>query len=244
MQQELMSMVLEKDEVSWQTVLYDLVKTEQMNPWDLDLSALTQRYILTVKQLQETNFRLSGKVLLAAAIMLKMKCDYFQDHDLRELDALFARMDENEGSEFFSEFSYDLFRTNEKIEKEDFRLIPRHPQPRKRKVSLQDLMNALKQAMEANRRKVVYSRPVAMVIPTNKFDVVAVIAHLYNKIKLHYKTNKDLKFTSLLPPGSKKEDKVYTFIPLLHLENERKVNMLQTEHFGEISIQLAKPQAN
>ena len=77
-----------------------------------------------------------------------------------------------------------------------------------------------------------------------KFDVVAVIAHLYNKIKLHYKTNKDLKFTSLLPPGSKKEDKVYTFIPLLHLENERKVNMLQTEHFGEISIQLAKPQAN
>src|SRR3989344_5516616 len=157
MQQELISMVLEKDEVSWQTILYDLVKTEQMNPWDLDLSALTQKYIITVKQLQETNFRLSGKVLLAAAIMLKMKCDYFQDHDLKELDALFARMDENEGSEFFSEFSYDLFRTNEKIEK---------------------------------------------------------------------------------------EDKVYTFIPLLHLENERKVDMLQTEHFGEISIQLAKPQVN
>lgn len=39
-------------------------------------------------------------------------------------------------------------------------------------------------------------------------------------------------------PSQKKEDKIFTFIPLLHLTNQRKVNLEQKEHFGEIEIML------
>ena len=44
-----------------------------------------------------------------------------------------------------------------------------------------------------------------------------------------------LTFTKLLNSDSK-EDKIYTFIPLLHLETDKKVNLDQKQHFGEIEI--------
>ena len=46
-----------------------------------------------------------------------------------------------------------------------------------------------------------------------------------------------LTFTKLVP-SEKKEDKIYTFIPLLHLDNQEKVNLMQKEHFGEIEIEI------
>jgi len=46
-----------------------------------------------------------------------------------------------------------------------------------------------------------------------------------------------LTFTKLVP-SEKKEDKIYTFIPLLHLDNQEKVNLMQKEHFGEIEIEM------
>ena len=48
---------------------------------------------------------------------------------------------------------------------------------------------------------------------------------------------KSLTFSKLIPSDSK-EDKVYTFIPLLHLENQRKIDMKQFRHFGEINIEM------
>ena len=61
------------DEVTWQSIIYELVKSEQMDPWDIDISLLTQKYIEILRSLKEHDFRVSGKVLLAAAILLKIK---------------------------------------------------------------------------------------------------------------------------------------------------------------------------
>ena len=43
-----------------------------------------------------------------------------------------------------------------------------------------------------------------------------------------------------MPEEPTKEDKVFTFIPLLHLTNQRKIDLNQENHFGEIEIVLAK----
>ena len=48
---------------------------------------------------------------------------------------------------------------------------------------------------------------------------------------------KNLNFSGLLPSDDKL-DKVYTFISLLHLKNQKKIDLLQKEHFGEIDIVL------
>ena len=45
-------------------------------------------------------------------------------------------------------------------------------------------------------------------------------------------------------PSDSKEDKIYTFIPLLHLDHQRAVDLTQKKHFGEIEIELLNKDLN
>ena len=68
------------------------------------------------------------------------------------------------------------------------------------------------------------------------------IKNLYLKIKDMFKGKDNLTFSKLVP-SENKEDKVFTFIPLLHLTNQRKIDLEQKEHFGEIEIVLNQANA-
>jgi len=59
------------------------------------------------------------------------------------------------------------------------------------------------------------------------------------KIKTFILRNKknSVTFSELLPSDSK-DDKIYTFVPLLHLTTQRKIDLHQEKHFGEIDIML------
>jgi chromatin segregation and condensation protein Rec8/ScpA/Scc1 (kleisin family) len=79
---------------------------------------------------------------------------------------------------------------------------------------------------------------VEVKIPEKKIDVTELMHGIFGKIRSFFsKNNKKLTFSQLIPSNSKR-DKVYTFIPLLHLENQRKIDMKQYRHFGEISIEM------
>jgi chromatin segregation and condensation protein Rec8/ScpA/Scc1 (kleisin family) len=53
-----------------------------------------------------------------------------------------------------------------------------------------------------------------------------------------------LTFSQLIPAQPSKQDKVYTFIPLLHLTNQQMIDLYQQQHFGEIEIELMKENMN
>lgn len=230
--ERIFQILYKEDEVTWQSLLYELVKKEGMNPWDINISLLTKKYIDTIKKLKELDFRISGKVLLAAAILLKMKSNRLLNEDLLEFDRLLTQEEELVEELELEEQQYKLW--------EKPILIPRTPQPRKRKVSIFDLVNALEKALEVKQRRVLNSIPTMSVkIPERKRDITEVIREVYSRIKSFFMINsqKRLTFTQLVP-SQKKEDKIFTFIPLLHLTNQRKVNLEQKEHFGEIEIML------
>ena len=235
MQEKIYKLVVDGDEVSWQSILQDLVKTEQMDPWDIDVSLLTKRYIGAIRQLKELDFRVSGKVLLAAAILLKIKSKRLVGEELMQLDRLIAG---GEGDEDLLQEFEDLMENSEGEEKPS--LIPRIPQPRKRKGSIYDLVGALEKALEVKQRRVEHSIPPLNVeIPKKTRDITQVIREVYGNIKSFFFRNsqKKLMFSQLVP-SEKKEDKIFTFIPLLHLDHQRKVNIEQEEHFADIEITL------
>lgn len=234
MQEKIFQLLFDKDEVTWQSLLYELVKTEQMNPWDVDVSLITKKYIEMIKGLKEHDFRVSGKVLLAAAILLKIKSNRLVGEDLMEFDRLISGSEEQELLEDFEE----AFEKPELGEKPT--LIPRTPQPRKRKVSIYDLVGALEKALEVKQRRVMHSIPPLNVeIPKKTRDITQVIREVYGRIKsFFFKNQKNKVMFSELVPSDKKEDKIYTFIPLLHLDHQRKIYMEQEEHFGDIGIRL------
>jgi len=226
------------DEIMWQGILYELVRSEKMDPWDVDVSILTKKYLETIKQLKEHDFRISGKVILAAAILLKIKSEKLVGEDFDEFTKLITSLEEQEEDEAA------IFDDNGLIPKfhEIPTLIPRTPQPRKRKVSIFDLVKALQKALEVKKRRVLNSiPPMDMEIPKKKKEITEVIRDVYGKIKSFFMSGKTEKLTfSNLLPSSSKEDKVYTFIPLLHLSQQNKVELIQNEPFGEIEVVMIK----
>src|SRR3989339_1434465 len=228
------------DEITWQTIIFDLVKTEQMDPWDIDVSTLTQKYIDMLRTIKEHDFRVSGKVLLAAAILLKMKSNKLVGEDLSELDRLLMGVGEE-----MEELGFEETSTIEKLG-EIPTLIPRTPQPRKRKVSIFDLVEALERALEVKKRRLLHSiPPLNLEAPKKKKDVTEIIREVYGKIRLFFVSTikEKLTFAKLLPSESR-DDKVHTFIPLLHLAQQNKIELIQETPFGEIQILLKRKEEN
>jgi len=238
-QDELFDMLFNQDEVTWQTMLYDLVKSEQMDPWDINISLLAQRFLDTIHDLRQEDFRISGRIVLAAAVLLKIKSKRLVAEDMLNLDRLINPPEEDEEG-LLDELTDEFAGQREVLKGVD--LIPRTPQPRKRKVSIYDLVDALQKAMDVKKRRVMRDIPsIEVKVPEKKVDISELIGGVYGKIRNFFaKQNKTKLSFHHLVPSDTKEDKVFTFIPLLHLENERKIDLLQQRHFGEIHIEMLK----
>jgi len=229
---KIFDIIFKEDEITWQSLIYELVKTEQMDPWDIDVSELSQKYIGVLKKLKEMDCRVSGKVLLAAAILLKIKSNKLVGEDIAEFDRMCKEPEIIDEEEFYDELKNQF--GPEFVDK--FKLLPRTPQPRKRKVSIYDLVGALQQALNVKRRRVLASIATPNIkVPEKEYDIENLIEDVYKKVVEYLENNNVVTFSQLVP-SDKKEDKVYTFIPLLYLENQRRIDMEQEKHFGEIDI--------
>ena len=57
----------------WQSIIYEMVHNNQLDPWDLDLVTLTKKYFEKIEEIEE--FYISSKVLLAASLLLRIKSE-------------------------------------------------------------------------------------------------------------------------------------------------------------------------
>lgn len=234
-QDKILELLMQKDEITWQTILQDLVKSGEIDAWDIDISKLAHRYIDIIKKLQESNLFISGKVLLASAILLRIKSEKLITEGIGGLDNLmFPPADMEELDQF-------LGRKRITLDVEP-RLTIKTPQSRKKKVTMNDLINALEKALEVNERRLLRiadrnSIPENLFIPEKPVDITQIIKELYSKIVLVFSKKPKLHFSELVG-SDRKEDKIATFIPLLHLSNQEKIDLEQEVHFGEIEIKL------
>ncbi|OGJ19896.1 hypothetical protein A3K73_01055 [Candidatus Pacearchaeota archaeon RBG_13_36_9] len=230
--------IITNKEASWQAIIYELIQTEQLDPWDIDISILAQKYLEKIKTMEEANFFISSKVLLAASLLLRIKSEILLNRYIRNLDEiLFGKKEDNKQS-------------IEKIEidEDDLpELIPKTPLPRFRQVTLQELMSALNKAIYTEnrriKREITFRRAekLSQVDFDSKKDRVSVaerIRHLYAKIKTYFnkKSGTRLGFTELA--GTGREERIAAFLPVLHLSNQQKVWLEQEKHFDEIWIWL------
>src|SRR3989344_9225285 len=240
MQDQIYHMLVEKDELTWQTIIYDLVKSEQMDPWDIDISILSKRYLDKIRELQEHNFFISGKVILASAILLKLKSIKFVEEDIAGFDSLLFTREE------------DLLLADDEqspFAKEEIPpLLVKTPQQRKRKVSIQDLMLALNEALKVEERRTIRKLKERVVrevfIPEKKVDISVLVKNLYTRIVGWFTTNNKLSFQQLIGNMNDKREVLTTFIPMLYLSNQQKIDVNQEIAFGDIDITLFKTEEN
>lgn len=227
-------------EVSWQAIIYDLINTEQLNPWDIDLMLLTNKYLAKVREMEEANFFVSGKVLHAASLLLRIKAEILLEQEIRSLDdILFGKKDDKKKP--FERIDIDYTELP--------RLYPKTPMPRMKKVSLQELMNALNHAISTENKRikrevsrVMIEKETDGVMPKTTVKISERIRKVYNKILEMLPGKSRIKYYELT--GSQKEEKVSCFLPVLHLDTQKKIFLDQEKHFDDIWIWLFKGYKN
>ena len=236
-QEQLHSIIFSK-ETGWQELIYELVRTEQLDPWDIDIVLLTKKYLEMIERLEsleESAFFISSKVLLAAAILLRIKSEFLLNSIPSIKELLGEKKTEGSTSQAFA-FDFDY-------EKEELEILPRTPLERKRKITLQELMEALEKAMKTEQRrikkKVVKTYDFEFILPKKRISIKKKISDIYKKIKEFFLRNKrKLTFTELVGNGNSREEKIACFIPLLHLDAQKKIYLRQEKPFSEIEIWL------
>ena len=225
-------------EIGWQEVIYDLINTEQLDPWDINISVLVEKYLLKIREYEEADFFVSSKVLLAAALLLRIKSEILLSKYIKNIDEILFGKEEKK--------VYPLERIE--LDEEIPELVPRSPIPRFKKVTLQELIEALNKAITTeNRRikKVIINRnalrELDISIPKRRFSIKDKIKEIYDNLFGHFEKNQhEIKISYSNFIGLDKEERILAFSPLLHLDNQKKIWLDQENHFGEIHIWLHK----
>lgn len=234
-QEQLYDMLTSK-EVSWKAILLDLIKTEQLDPWDVDISLLVDKYLEKIYEIEELNFFISSKILLAAALLLRIKSELLRS-SVRDVDEiLFGKKEEQIKEKEIIEINEDEIPL----------IIPRSPLPRSRKVTLNELLTALNHAMKTEYRRIKkelvmkkMAEEAKMVLPRKNYvDIRVKIRELYTKIKSFFVKNREIGMTYSDLAGTNREEIISCFLPVLQLTNSKKINLQQDEPFEEIFIWL------
>jgi segregation and condensation protein A len=219
-------------EMSWQEIIYDLINTEQLDPWDINLTILSQKYLVRIRELEEANFMLSSKVLLVCSLMLRIKSELLLNRYIRDLDDILFNKQEEE------QHTLDL-KDYEDLDVPE--LLPRTPLPRYKKISLQELVQALGKAVQTEERRFVRKRAekeayerTKYFMPKQTINIQDRIKSVHKRIKSLFQTQEKIPFSQF--SGPKKQDKIDHFIPLLHLDNHNHLWLHQKEHLEEIWI--------
>ncbi|GAI44857.1 unnamed protein product, partial [marine sediment metagenome] len=128
-------------------ILLGLVQEHKLDPWDVDIEKIAGVYMQRVREMREFDIRISGRTLLSASVLLRMKSDFVFN----------GRKKPDAEEELKEMFDLDL------PELGQITIIQRSP----RKITLLDLMGALQDALkDTPTRKLVRRRKLEKIMQT------------------------------------------------------------------------------
>ncbi|MEK6913894.1 MAG: segregation/condensation protein A [Nanoarchaeota archaeon] len=222
-------------ELGWQEIIYDLINTDQLDPWDIDIIILTDKYLIKIRELEEVDFFVSSKVLLAASLLLRIKSEILLNQYVKSIDEiLFGKKDH-------IKTALERIELDEDIPE----LIPRSPMPRFKKVTLKELIESLNKAISTENRRIKKEitnrnalRESSFSLPKRRFSIKDKIAEIYRNLTDLYKERKDGRVTYAEFVKENREEKIFSFLPLLYLEDQKKIWLDQKIPFDDIHIWL------
>jgi segregation and condensation protein A len=207
-------------------MLIEMVIAEEMDPWDIDIADMANRFVEKVRQMKRVNLRLSGKTLLTTAILLRMKSEAILPEEEEVADLGFGLLDE---------FAADYHRAQ--VEGLQVPLRRRA----ERRTTLFELIDALQQALgeEMIRKNFPKKtrRSPKMVIPVDEGDIRERLVSIYDRLTELGKSYKVINFYDLVPDRGRLLI-VEMLLSLLYLDSQKKIKVWQNELFGEIYISL------
>ncbi len=206
-------------------VLMNLVVTKEIDPWNIDIVDLTEKYLRRIEEAKSIDMRVSGKTVLVATILIRMQSETMLEKKEKEKDS--------------------------EIE-EDIDVPPILPPLRResKEITLPALLEALFETLEDYERKKKRAstrsetskkskKEIKQIIrvDVSKKDLEKHIQKLYRLIKESIHGKEYIQFERLVfdktPLG-----RARTFLYLLFLQQQEKIELIQHEFFGPIYIKL------
>jgi segregation and condensation protein A len=222
-------------EVGWQDIIYDLINTEQLDPWNIDIGLLSEGFLLKIQEYEEMDFFVSSKVLLAASLLLRIKSEMILSRYMRSIDEILF------GSKEEKKSVLERIELDEEIPE----LVLRSPIPRFRKVTLNELIDSLNKAIITENRRIKKVkidnnalRETGISLPKKIHSIKNKLKILHGKILGYFGENKEKIKVSYTQITENKEERVASFYPLVQLESNGELWLEQEAHFEEIHIWL------
>ncbi|MFA7657908.1 MAG: ScpA family protein [Candidatus Gastranaerophilaceae bacterium] len=230
-------------------ILVSMAKTGKINPWNIDIVDITDKYLAQLFQMKSQNLRLTGRTLLFAAILLKLKSNVLEDIDIVEFEGAEETQDFEINDDNFEADYTQEYNTNNVISIDE--VLQRRTSVRlnrNRVVTLKDLIRqlefyemidrkqSLKNAHERAKRRV---RSYANLTS----DDIINLAHeeyiedsvqkLRENLEQIFKKEKKIELNELILLGM---DRITAYIALLFLSAESDYDLVQDEFYSDLYV--------
>ncbi len=210
---------------TWKDILLELISTNSIDPWNIDLLALSDAFIRKVREMERMDFVVQANVILAASILLKYKSNYLKMLSYQSEIPEFAGGEEAPGP-----------------------LVEEYPEltlssriPPKRQITLDELIGEMERIIKYDETERVHI-PRGAIVETMDMELPErdIDADM-DRVMAQVGENTDGEGWSLfskLTSGMGMRDTVYTLICVLHLVQAGRLDIRQDTMFGEVFIYL------
>jgi segregation and condensation protein A len=205
-------------------ILVNLAKSGEIDPWNINIVELTDKFLKKLDELEKMDLRLSGRTLLYASILLRMK-----SNALVEVEELPEDID----------YEYDNFEiTDYPVPVMPLRRSSRRP------VTLEELLTELKKAEvqekkrinRADNKKEERRTTIEEVLSiAHEEDIESGMGRMRNLLDELLEKHNSIKFSDICAPLDR-PGLVMAYLSILFLATRKEIWLEQEELFGEIFI--------
>ncbi|MDK2974062.1 MAG: segregation and condensation protein [Methanofollis sp.] len=219
-------------------ILVQLAERGEIDPWNIDIVEVTDRFFAELERCRELDLRISGRTLFFAATLLRMKSTYLAA-GVPDEPADEEGVADEEDADFGT---FDFAEPIEQLEHEIQRRIGRK-KVRRRPVTLYELITELKSAEKEERRRqrqrsenadeqMIRTADVVSVAHDEDYQAAAsAVLGCFDSVA---SDSDEVTMSALCSSLQKAQMDIY--IPLLFLMLEGKVDLRQEEYFGDIYV--------
>lgn len=231
-------------------ILVNMAKHGKVDPWNIDIVDITDKYLAQLFKMKAQNLRLTGRTLLFAAILLKLKSNILEGIDVCDFDTPNEEdFDYTDDYDEFGQSEQEYINTNNVVSLEE--VLERRTSVklnRSRVVTLKDLIRqlqfyeemerkrSLKNAHERAKRRVrSYARLSADDIINLAHDeyIENGVMKLKENLARIFEHEEKIELKTLTLLGM---DKISAYISLLFLTAESDYDLMQDEFYGDLYV--------
>lgn len=223
-------------EASWEETID--VLTADMNPRDLDICLLAERYREYIQELQSHDFKVSAQAVRVCSALLNMKAERLA-WDEEELEEEEEIMEDPMAFEEEPEQQIEEESTGPNLEVGPDLDMPVKQKP-VRRVHKEELKNSLRDALEVKEKREERQQrrqEIDQQFEMDEDDLETKLNNLMSNIKgmITSRTTEKIDFDNLVSQKDNQE-RIEKFKHVLHLENDEQVELIQEDFLGDLHV--------